>query len=454
MGVTNSNKTASLTQINCDGTFDVTLALTATPDITTNPTDIVLVLDRSGSMEGSALANLKLGAKKFIQIIDQATDGSGDGQIGSGSRIGIVSFAGTASQDTALITSVAALDAAVDNLSAGGLTNHADAFSVATSLLSAPSSNAKVMVMFTDGNTTAGGNPNPVAAAARAQGIVIYAIGLIGSNGIDVSALNDWATDPDTSHVAVTPDEADLETLFEDLAANISKPGATSILIDETVEQDFRILSLLQPTKGSAMLTGERTLTWSIPELGVTSSEGASLTFTVKHVGTTGGIKKINQSVSYHDDQNNVVTFPEPSVDVDCTQIVVPEPCPQPVELTAEGCHDTLVADAGEISLQSLGRILELSVTIRNVCPRKRVGLAVLLSEQDESGIEHARGTKILTVPAHDSSGCRDVLVKGIRFVLPEDLNVSGCGFCKNRSFKARFLANLIDSDFVCPFSS
>ena len=219
MGVTNSNKTASLTQINCDGTFDVTLALTATPDITTNPTDIVLVLDRSGSMEGSALANLKLGAKKFIQIIDQATDGSGDGQIGSGSRIGIVSFAGTASQDTALITSVAALDAAVDNLSAGGLTNHADAFSVATSLLGTPSSNAKVIVMFTDGNTTAGGNPNPVAAAARAQGIVVYVIGLIGSDGIDISALNNWATDPDTSHVAVTPDEADLETLFEDLAA-------------------------------------------------------------------------------------------------------------------------------------------------------------------------------------------------------------------------------------------
>lgn len=157
MGVTNSNKTASLTQINCDGTFDVTLA----PDRHTRyhhkpHPDIVLVLDRSGSMEGSALANLKLGAKKFIQIIDQATDGSGDGQIGSGSRIGIVSFAGTASQDTALITSVAALDAAVDNLSAGGLTNHADAFSVATSLLSTPSSNAKVMVMFTDGNTTAG----------------------------------------------------------------------------------------------------------------------------------------------------------------------------------------------------------------------------------------------------------------------------------------------------------
>lgn len=59
--------------------------------------------------------------------------------------------------------------------------------------------------MFTDGKTTAGAPPAPVAAAARAQGIVIYCIGLLGSDGVDVNALNDWATDPDASHVAVTP---------------------------------------------------------------------------------------------------------------------------------------------------------------------------------------------------------------------------------------------------------
>lgn len=69
--------------------------MTAAPDILTNPTDIVLVLDRSGSMEGSALASLKAGAKAFIDIIDEATDSAHDGQIGSGSRIGIVSFAST-----------------------------------------------------------------------------------------------------------------------------------------------------------------------------------------------------------------------------------------------------------------------------------------------------------------------------------------------------------------------
>ena len=172
------------------------------------------------------MANMKTGAKTFIDIIDEATDSSQDGTIGSGSSIGIVSFAETASADTQLITSVAALKSAVDDITAGGSTNHADAFEKAVELFDPASPNAKVIVMFTDGKTTSGPPPAPVAAAARAAGIVIYCIGLIGADGIDVSVLNDWATDPDASHVAVTPDDSDLEDLFADIAANISKPGA------------------------------------------------------------------------------------------------------------------------------------------------------------------------------------------------------------------------------------
>ena len=88
--------------------------------------------------------------------------------------------------------------------------------------------------------------PAPVATAAKAQGIIIYCIGLIGSDGLDISALNDWATDPDASHVAVTPDTADLEALFAQLAANISKPGATDIIINEAVNPDFVTLLFLK----------------------------------------------------------------------------------------------------------------------------------------------------------------------------------------------------------------
>lgn len=124
MGITNSNKELNTLHIDCGGSFQIKLSLTAAPDIVTNPTDIVLILDRSGSMTGSALTNLKNGAKAFIDIIDEATGGIPDGQIGSGSRIAIVSFADTATQDTQLITSVADLKAAIDALTAGGSTNH------------------------------------------------------------------------------------------------------------------------------------------------------------------------------------------------------------------------------------------------------------------------------------------------------------------------------------------
>lgn len=451
MGITNSNKQISTAQIDCSGELRVTLALAAAPDISSNPTDIVLVLDRSGSMAGTPLANLKLGADTFIDIIDEATDSSQDGQIGSGSHIGIVSFADNATADTQLITSVADLKAAVNGLTAGGSTNHAAAFSQAIQLFDPTSSNAKVIVMFTDGKTTAGPPPAPVAAAARASGIVIYCIGLIGSDGIDVSVLNDWATDPDASHVAVTPDAADLEDLFADLAANISKPGATNIVIDEVVNADFVITNVFQPTKGTVMTLGSNTLQWKIDELGVTGNEGASLEFTIRHVAQSSGVKLVNASISYTDTEGNAVTFPAPTVTVDCGAVT--EPCPVPVDVTVGGCQDSVVVDLGDTFLESQGRIVQFDVTVKNVCPNKRVALAVVLTEVDQSGAEFPRGMKTFTIPAQNTPTCRDVLVRCIKFVLPEDLNVSGGipnAMCGVRNLKVRVIAHNIDTDFSC----
>ena len=236
----------------------------------------------------------------------------------SPSRIGIVSFANTAAMDTPLVTSVDALKSAVDSLSAGGSTNHADAFTKAVELFDPASGNAKVIVMFTDGNTTTGEPPAPLAASARAQGITIYCIGLIGTDGLDINALNSWATDPDASHVAVTPDAADLEKLFAELAANISKPGATNIAIHEMVNPDFIITSILSPTKGVATMLDAHSLKWDIPTLGVNSSESTSLDFFIRHVSQIPGIKLVNQSITYTDTEGNNVSFPDPVVKVEC----------------------------------------------------------------------------------------------------------------------------------------
>ena len=452
MGITNSNKELNVSTINCGGSFQVRLSLTAEPDIVSNPTDMVLILDRSGSMVDS-MDELKAGANKFIDIIDEATDGSQDGQIGSGSRIGVVSFADTATQNTQLITSVADLKAAVNSLQADGSTNHADAFSQAFQLFSSTSTNAKVMIMFTDGETTAGGNPNPVAAAAKAAGVIIYVIGLSGNGGINEANLIAWASDPASSYVAITPDDAELEDLFENLAENISHPGATGIVINEVVNPCFRITSLSSPTKGTASLINSTTLRWSIAELGVTASEGAVLEFTVQHVGPCSGELEVNSSITYTDNEGNVVNFPNPLIDVDCGVVVIPEDCPEPVDVEFEGCEDTIEYDAGELDLESLGRIVQLDITLRRVCPNKRVALAVILTEVDDEGNEYKRGLKTITVPAHNRATCQDVTVRCVKFVLPEDLSVAESAdgsMCGGRSFKARFIAHYIDNEFEC----
>ena len=112
-----------------------------------------------------------------------------------------------------------------------------------------------------------------------------------------------------------------------------------------------------------------------------------------------------------------------------------------------------MVYDVGDAYLESLGRILQLNVNLKNVCPDKRVALGIILTEVDSQGNEYPRGMKTMTVPAHHYPTCRDVLVKCVKFVLPEDLDVSGgtpTAICNTRNFRARIMAHPIDSDFFC----
>ena len=57
---------------------------------------------------------------------------------------------------------------------------------------------------------------------------------------------------------------------------------------------------------------------------------------------------------------------------------------------------------------------------------------------------------KTMVIPAHSHLTCRDIKINCIRFVLPEELDVSGCesSICNNRKFKARLITHYIDNDF------
>lgn len=237
------------------------------------------------------------------------------------------------------------------------------------------------------------------------------------------------------------------------MAANITKPGATDIVINEVVNSDFIITSVLNPSRGTATMLNSTSLRWNIAELGKADSESAQLEFFVRHIAQTPGTKLVNESITYSDTEGNIVSFPDPTVSVECDVIVNPEVCPVPVNLAVDGCSDSVLVDLGDTYLESLGRIIQLDVTIKNVCPNRRVALAVILTEVDEEGLEYQRGMKAMTIPAHNFPTCRDVLVKCIKFVVPEDLDVSSISaqaICNQRNFKARLIAHHVDTDYRC----
>jgi uncharacterized protein YegL len=452
MGITNANKEVTPGSIGCGETLGIRLSLAAEPDILTSPADIVLVLDRSTSMAGAPLDYLKAAARRFIAIVDSATDNGEDGVIGGGNRIGVVSFASTATQDTQLITSVEELNSAVNALSSGGLANHADAFTRATQLFDVASENRRIIIMFTDGITTAGSPPSPIAEAAKAQGITIYVVGLFGDNGVDVDAINSWASDPDSAYVTLVEEYSELENVFENLAENITRAGATGIVITDNVNPCFRVVSVGLPTKGTATIIDERSVRWDISELGTAGSEGAALEFTVEHIGPCIGEVLVNASVEYTDEEGSIVVFPAPTVEVVCDEPVITEPCPEPIDISVGGCLDAVEFNAGELALDALGTVLSLDVVLRSVCPNRRVALAVTVNEVDAEGIEYKRGMKTLLIPAHTQNICTDITVRCIKFVMPDALNVSAddSPLCGERNFRARFIANYVDTDFEC----
>ena len=96
--------------------------------------------------------------------------------------------------------------------------------------------------------------------------------------------------------------------------------------------------------------------------------------------------------------------------------------------------------------LDNVGRILEFSLTIKNVCPNQKVALAIILNEVNNLGEEIKKGMKIISVAPHSSSVCEDIKVTNIKFVLPEEDQL----LCQEREYSVRVFGNYLDNNPIC----
>jgi len=183
--------------------------------------DVMLVLDRSGSIDPTELNVLKIAAKAFVDALSPSTDGI---------HMGMVSFATDASLDVHLTDDASAVKTAIDGLVASGLTNLSSAITIADTELDNPgdghdrndADSPDIMVIVTDGEpTTGGGKPAAKTAAdnAKSDGIEIFGVGVGISPENAQFMKDDIVTPPDFEHYFDASSFGDLVTILQELAS-------------------------------------------------------------------------------------------------------------------------------------------------------------------------------------------------------------------------------------------
>jgi uncharacterized protein YegL len=199
---------------------NVTCTITNTPVLACDAAlDLMLVLDRSGSISSSELTTLKGAAHAFVGVL---------GPSASGAHVGQTSFSDTGTLNLHLTDDEAAAHLAISALTSGGFTNLVGGITLATAELDDSHEHERaavpdVMIVITDGNPNRPpneANARALAAAAadaaRAAGIEVYVIG-VGSD-VDATYLETEIAD-DAAHYFAAAEFADLEEVLKTIVA-------------------------------------------------------------------------------------------------------------------------------------------------------------------------------------------------------------------------------------------
>ena len=309
------------------------------------PVDVMLVLDRSGSMgEGgppTPMFYAKQAGKALVDQLDPDVD-----------QVGLVSYSDWASLDHVLTSGVSGFNdvkTAIDALSAGGYTNIGDGVYDAQQELESVRHNPDaipVIVLMSNGiaNRSHAGvwcetyptSPTVCtedainqAATAKANGTVIFTVGLNlvwdtypDAGDLARTVLRTMATQPWEDYYFETTDPSDLEGIFEQIALILITIAGKDVTVTEILPSNLHYAG------GSAVPAPDsivaQTLTWNLGLVSIGDVHHIDFHVTVDFpAGYVLADVYPDSRVDYLDYQNNpqYVVFPETYVDVD--------PCPR-----------------------------------------------------------------------------------------------------------------------------
>jgi uncharacterized protein YegL len=279
-----ATKTVSPSTISRGEEATVTLEIKGSPP--TNvimPNDVILIIDRSGSMAPSYnngddfMASARNAAKGFIDLMDMTKH-----------RVGVVDYSSDA-KSFDLTTDKQAAKNYIDPLRASGSTATGDAIYKAIELLENKREGAQpVIVLLTDGDATVPSNDPygyamQAASDAKDQGIVFYTIALLQADANpDTSGPNllmmDMATTSQHHHFVLG--SMGLEAIYARIVQEIGRASAYDVVVTDLVAPEFEIVpdSYMQNIPRPTVVGNQ--LTWEFLEL---KDETLTFTYKIRH---------------------------------------------------------------------------------------------------------------------------------------------------------------------------
>jgi len=344
----------------CERIYEVELSLKGNP--TPKPLDIVLVIDRSGSMDRDGrMTSAKNAAKAFAQQIIQSS---------SNNRISIVSFSSEATIDRTLTNNLNNINSAINGLNPNGSTNIYDGLVKANQVLAgARADAAKSIVLLSDGianRPTQNNNPNyPItqaineAATSKNRGYLVFTVGLFnGLNAEDKqTAVNTLTQIASPGNYYDSATSAQLTEIYLKIANSVNYAAKEAVIKDilsDEIRNNFTLDTNSFKIDGVPVALGgvenrvlydssTGTITWNLGTLG---NESKKLTYNVKAKDSYGGsngemiFTNKNAEVGYKDINNasQKKIFPMPKIKV-------------PAALRAEAGSDRTVHEGDSVVL-------------------------------------------------------------------------------------------------------
>lgn len=222
------------------------------------PADIVLVIDKSGSMNdrlgssGTKLSNAKIAAKNFVDILSQNTN----------NRVSLVTYENTGSVNSSLTNNFSSVKTQIDGISANNYTCTECGVKKANQEIATNgrANMKKVVILLTDGIANyVEGNSREVSASTAEQkalaavtagntasGTVFYTIGL--GTDINTSFLTQIATSTSGKYYA-SPTTDQLNSIYQQISQLLGKGSVSGVVFNDTNANGVK-------DSGEAILTG------------------------------------------------------------------------------------------------------------------------------------------------------------------------------------------------------